>query len=325
MPSPAAPSGDAEHSDETERSRDAERSGDAEQSGEAERSGSILNRGNIRRSRVIIAAVAALAVLIVVAVVVARENRQNEEREAAVAHWGAQIATWESEQLAGIGAGIVPADAAGSIADAVSGTALRPVWPDVPPTADSPEDSLDEVNASCTAVTAYDESVQVAPEPPAPPTDLDLTDAERTRFDEGSAALAELRNALSEPMAAIRQFCGTYPALLLAHGAENAAEANRAVAETLAVQCPAPALDGICAATIDAASALAGEVESSEAIQATWTAAVVEESAVETALGGQRETAAAQSAVAQAVAGEAAELEQQIEDAATAFATALRP
>ncbi|WP_139177535.1 hypothetical protein [Ruania alba] len=271
------------------------------------------------RSRVTVAVVAALAVAAVVIVLVVRENRQQAEHEAAVSDWDTQFASWESDRLAGIGAGVALPDGAVSLSDAVGGTALRPAWPDAADP-DSSADSLDEVNTACTALTAYAESVDVAPEPPAPPTDLELTDQDRAPFERGSAALADLRSAVSEPISAIRQFCGTYPALILAHGTTDGAEANQAVADALAVQCPVPTLEATCTATAGAARALGGQSPNMATDQSLWASAVVDSGEVDA---NAADTGAVETAVAAVVTSHLAGLEQQVDEAVAVFGAEL--
>ncbi|UFU03849.1 hypothetical protein LQF12_04370 [Ruania suaedae] len=217
-----------------------------------------------RRVLIVTAAVVVVAVVIAVAL----SQRSDGERTAALEAWHADLRAWESEQTTALappeGVDLSPGPA----------TWLSPVW--AGGAADAAD--ADAVNAACTTLTAYGDQVDFAPEPPAAPAELEPTAQESEQFEADQAALAGLRAGLTEPLSEVRRYCGTVPTLLAARGegdAADAADANRRIAESLRVQCPLPELEAVCAATVEAAEALAGGAGEPEAVRARWAEAVV--------------------------------------------------
>ncbi|WP_159621478.1 hypothetical protein [Ruania rhizosphaerae] len=214
-----------------------------------------------RRVLIVTAAVVVVAVVIAVAL----SQRSDGERTVALEAWHADLRAWESEQTTALA---TPEEVDLSPGPA---TWLSPVWAGgAAEAADA-----DAMNAACTTLTAYGDQVEFAPGPPAAPAEVEPTAQESEQFEADQAALAGLRAGLTAPLSTVRRYCGTVPTLLTARAEGDAAEANHRIAESLRVQCPLPELEAVCAATIEAAEALASEGGETEAARASWAEAVV--------------------------------------------------
>src|SRR5699024_7060504 len=162
-----------------------------------------------------------------------------QQAEAArVDQWHQDLQVWEEAQAEALAAPEGPL-----LSEVVTGAAMTALPPEH---ADQVAD-VDEVNAACTSLTAYASKVSEAPGPPAAPADADFTDTERERFDRDLQALQTFRETVAPAASTIRQFCGSYPLLVMAH-TEGGPDAVSSFGQALAVQCPLAELDQACAA-----------------------------------------------------------------------------
>ncbi|QOR71691.1 hypothetical protein IM660_05270 [Ruania alkalisoli] len=256
------------------------------------------------------AATACLVAVIAAATIgLAACQESDPERTAALEAWHADLTAWEAEQSAALAPSLVES------VDLTPGPApaLTPVWPGSesqdPATADA-------INAACTTLTSYAEQADLAPGPPAVPAGLEPTTAEREQFETAQAALAGLRAGLSEPLSAIRRYCGTAPTLMTAHAGADLAEANQAVADALRVQCPVADLAQVCTATIDAAENMAADPADAARIRTDWSSAVAGSGVEELAGLGPQEV---EQTLAELVASRADGAAQRVHEVATEF------
>lgn len=194
------------------------------------------------------AVVVVVGVLIAVAVTFAL-TRSSGSDTAAAADWQADLVAWESEQAEAL---VLPEGTA--LTAVVTGDAMSPIG------AAGTDESVDEVNAACTRLTAFVDQVRDTPGPPAIPADVEATDEQTAAFEADLAALTTLQQSVQEPGATVRQFCGTYPVLIDAHQSDgDIDEARQMFAQALDAQCPLPALADACAALSSGAQMAAGE------------------------------------------------------------------
>jgi len=179
------------------------------------------------------AGVVVVLVAVVVGVLLTRGG--DSEQEAALATWQADLAEWESAQSEAL---VLPDGPA--LTDVVTGAALSPVG------GAGTAESLDEVNAACTRLTAFADQVQDTPGPPALPIDVDAGAEQTDAFEADLDALTTFQQAVDGPAATVRQFCGTYPLLITAHTVDDAEEAEVMFAQALRTQCPLAELAEVC-------------------------------------------------------------------------------
>lgn len=184
-----------------------------------------------------------VVVLVAVVVGVLLTRGGDSEQEAALATWQADLAEWESAQSEAL---VLPDGPA--LTDVVTGAALSPVGEA------GTTESLDEVNAACTRMTAFADQVQDTPGPPALPAEAEA-DAEQTAaFEADLDALTTFQQAVGGPGATLRQFCGSYPLLITAHTTEDAEEGQVMFAQALQTQCPLAELAEVCQSLTTGAS-----------------------------------------------------------------------
>src|SRR5699024_1523301 len=123
-----------------------------------------------------------------------------------------------------------------------TGDAMSPIG------GDGTQESVDEVNAACTRVTAFAEQVRNAPGPPAIPADTEVTPEQTEAFEADLAALTAFQQAVQEPAATLAQFCGSYPVLISAHQADGAEQSRQRFTQSLDTQCPLADLADACTA-----------------------------------------------------------------------------
>lgn len=234
--------------------------------------------------------VAVVLVLVVAGTAIAL-TRGGGEDSAAAADWQADLATWESEQAEAL----VPPEGP-ALTDVVTGDAMTPIG------AEGTQESVDEVNAACTRLTAFADQVRDTPGPPAIPAEVDPTQEQTAAFEADLAALTTFQHAVEEPGATLRQFCGTYPVLISAHqGHGDSDEARQTFTQALDAQCPLPDLADACSA-LAAGAQMASEEQDGEPSSPP---------AIDPA------------AVRQVIAAELTAAESEIDGAAVAFADAL--
>jgi hypothetical protein len=219
-----------------------------------------------RRRWLLVAVV--LAVVAVLVVLAARGGGGSAERAESIAQWGADLRTWEQERLAQFGPDGALVPTTQPLSAVVLGSADAPVL-----AGEEPGESLDAVNAACTAQASFPETVRGLPAPPAAPAGLDLEhpDAEAVvaRFDADRAALAAFVGAVGTDEPQVRQFCGTYPVLVAAHSnaaMTGPADANLQLADALATQCYLPGWEPVCTAGADSARDVAAAQAGGDAI-----------------------------------------------------------
>lgn len=180
--------------------------------------------------------VAVVAVLVVAGLIFAFVRGGSDGDTAAAADWQADLVAWESKQAEAL---VVPEGAA--LSAVVTGAAMSPIG------GDGTEESIDEVNAACTRLTAFADQVRDAPGPPAIPAGVDATEEQTEAFEADLAAMTSFQQAVQDPGATLRQFCGTYPVLISAHQSDgDLDEARQMFATALDAQCPLPDLAAAC-------------------------------------------------------------------------------
>ncbi|WP_147918421.1 hypothetical protein [Ruania zhangjianzhongii] len=210
---------------------------------------------------------------------------------AAAADWQADLTGWEGEQAQAL----VPPDGP-ALSAVVTGEAMSPLG------GDGTEESVDEVNAACTRLTAFADQVRDTPGPPAVPAQVQVSEEQTAAFESDLAALTTFQQAVQEPAATLRQFCGTYPVLIGAHQSDgDADEARQTFAQALDAQCPLPDLADACSA-LSAGAQQGGEGSGGEPGSPP---------AIEPAR------------IRQVIVAELTATEEAIDDAATAFAAEL--
>lgn len=192
-----------------------------------------------------------VVVLAAAALVLALTRGGNQEQERALADWQSDVQSWRAQQVEALALPEGPA-----LTAVVTGAAMTPIG------GEGTGESIDEVNAACTRLTAFTDVVRDTPGPPALPAGLDADQDQLAAFEASLAALTTFQQAVSEPAATVRQFCGTYPLLILAHTAEGEAdEARLAFARALETQCPLADLAEACRALASGARIAAGDAE----------------------------------------------------------------
>lgn len=182
--------------------------------------------------------VAVIGALVVAGLIFAFARGGSSGDTAAAADWQADLVTWESEQAEAL---VLPEGTA--LSAVVTGDAMSPIG------GDGTEESVDEVNAACTRLTAFTDQVRDTAGPPAIPVDVEATEEQTEAFEADLAAMTSFQQAVQAPAATLRQFCGTYPVLIGAHQSEGAAdEARQTFAQALDAQCPLPDLAEACSA-----------------------------------------------------------------------------
>lgn len=165
-------------------------------------------------------------------------TRDSGEDRAAAADWQADLVAWESQQAEALQ---LPDGTA--LSAVVTGEAMSPIG------SDGTRESVDEVNAACTRLTAFADQVRDTPGPPAIPADVEATHEQTEAFEADLAALTTFQQSVQTPGATLRQFCGTYPVLVGAHQSEaDTDEARQTFAQALQAQCPLPDLADACGA-----------------------------------------------------------------------------
>lgn len=289
------------------------------------------SRSARRLGRRMAAVGAVVLVALAVAVVLLTGNtRERDERNHRIETWQQDLQTWEDRQSAALTPGEGP-----ELSTLIDGLATDHVEITAAGIEQTPE-ALDAINAACTALNAFADAVGDAPEPPAPPRQLDTAHPDAAdplhRFDRDRAALATYRQAIAEPHAALRQLCGTYPALVAVHADADAAQSSLApmltrcddagclpaqgtdpvalgaqvtaatigpserTADVLTAQCYLPELSPVCAADAAQAAAMVP-------LQTAWRDALVsgDDSAARTAVSTiQAQSAAGEEAFRQA-------------------------
>ena len=235
--------------------------------------------------------VAVVAVLVIAGLIFAFARGGSDGDTAAAADWQADLVAWESEQAEAL---VVPEGTA--LSAVVTGAAMSPIG------GDGTQESIDEVNAACTRLTAFADQVRDAPGPPAIPTDVDATEEQTEAFEAVLAAMTSFQQAVQDPGATLRQFCGTYPVLISAHQSDgDLDEARQMFATALDAQCPLPDLAEACTALSTGAQQAGaggdGEPGSPPAVEPAQ--------------------------IRQVIAGGLTAAEQEIDGAATAFAADL--
>ncbi len=191
---------------------------------------------------------AGVVVVLVAAVVTVLLVRGGDgEQEAALAAWQADLQAWQSEQVEALTLPDGPA-----LTEVVTGAAMAPIG-EV-----GEVESLDEVNAACTRATAFAEQVLSTPGPPAAPATLEPGAEQSAAFEADLAALTTFQQAVAGPQSTLRQFCGTYALLIIAHTTEDAEEARVLFAQALHSQCPLEELAEECRSLIAGAQGQAG-------------------------------------------------------------------
>ncbi|WP_163542801.1 hypothetical protein [Occultella kanbiaonis] len=251
-----------------------------------------------RRRWLLVAAV--LAVVVVIVVLATRAGGASAERAESITQWDADLRSWEQERLAQFGPDGVLVPTVQPLSAVVLGFADTPVL-----AGQEPGESLDTVNAACTAQTSFPEAVRGVPAPPAAPAGLDLEhpDAQEVvaRFEADRAALATFVGAVGTDEPQVRQFCGTYAVLVAAHAnaaTTGPADANLQLADALATQCYLPGWEPVCAAATDsardvAAAQAAGDAAATDAAAAAADAAHAQ-AATAVGLGADRTATAAE-------------------------------
>ncbi|TDE97601.1 hypothetical protein EXU48_05335 [Occultella glacieicola] len=252
-------------------------------------------------------AAAVLVVVVVVVVLALRSGGPAAERRAAIAQWDADLLDWEVQRLAEFGPDGARVPTAEPLGAVVLGLASAPVL-----AGEATAESLDAVNAACTAQASFPEVVRSVPAPPAAPPGLDTEHADAdgvvARFDADRGALAAFVDATGADEAAVRQFCGTYPPLVSAHsdaaaGATGPAEANARIVDALSTQCYLSGWEPVCSADADGARDVAAAQISADpgAVDAAVEAADTGHAQAATAVGLGADRAATAAAMTAAV------------------------
>lgn len=164
--------------------------------------------------RVVLGAVLAafVAVVVISSLGGSRQQRLADD-------WEAALATWE-EQARDLPE--VPA-----LADVVDGSGREAA-------VDGPE-AVDRVNDVCARVNSFGEAVAERSAPPGAPDGLDPEAPQAAtalaRHERDRSAWQDLESASAQPLGAVRTFCGSYPAVMVAAAAEADARERLAAGE----------------------------------------------------------------------------------------------
>lgn len=157
----------------------------------------------------------AVAAVVVLATLWLLPRGGDEQHEAHLQAWSADLDRWADQARERIGPESAPEHSA--LAAVFDPQWTQPIRHPAPPGLPTVED-LDAVNAACTRHVAMIESVTTYVEPPAAPSDLDLTSADAEpvvqRFERYRSALAAYRQQAERLLPGLRTFCGSYPALV---------------------------------------------------------------------------------------------------------------